>query len=153
MPVLLGGLTPGRQARRRRFGRFISKHNNPVPRPYKPQNLDRQLLDDIRVGGIEQAHLLLQAGALGLEARDLRLQLGRAFDQTTARLKATLTNDGVIGEVAQSTDTEKRHQNLSRPALAPIVHGNTWTYFGCDARPREGPTGRWQRYRAAVKPA
>src|SRR5215468_8213461 len=125
----LGARLTGRRARRHGLGEVSGKHDDPVPGARKPQNLNRQLLNHIRIGGVDEAHLLFQAGALGLEARDLRLQLARAFDQTTARLKATLTDDGVIGEVAQPTDTEKRHQNLSRPALAPIVHGNTWTYL------------------------
>src|SRR5262245_9960899 len=127
MARLGAGLT-GRQARHG-LGDVSGKHDDPVPGARKPQNLNRQLLDHIRIGGVDEADLLFQAGALGLEARDLRLQLARAFDQTTARLKATLTDDGMIGEVAQPTDTEKRHQNLSRPALAPIVHGSTCTYF------------------------
>ena len=95
-------------------------------RARESQKLDRQLFDDVGVGRIKQAHLPLKAGAHGLEARNLRLQLAGAFDQTRARLEATLTDDGVIGEVAECAKAEKRHQDLPWPAFAPIVHARTW---------------------------
>src|SRR5438876_9505619 len=113
--------------------------------PGEAQDLVGQLFDDIGVAGAEQVHVPLQAGAQGLEARDLRLQLSGAFDQSTPRLEATLTDDGVIGEIAQRKKTEKRHQDLSRPAFAPIVHGRTWGA----TRDLERPTGTRGKVRAS----
>src|SRR5206468_7767744 len=121
-----------------RLGRLDGQDDDAITRSRKAQQLDRQLLDDVGVGGVEQAHLLLQAGTHGLETLDLRPQQTGALDQSTAGLEAALTNDGVIGEVAQRTKTEKRHQDLSRPAFAPIVHGSTW---GATRDLEKRPTG------------
>ena len=108
-------------ARRLGLDHLCGQDDDAIGRPREAQQLDRELFDDVGVGGVEQAHLLLQAGTRSLETLDLRPQLTGAFDQTTARLEAALTNDGVTGEIAQRTKTEKRHQDLSRPALAPIM--------------------------------
>src|SRR5436190_22781730 len=143
-------LTGRRQPPGPRLGR-LGQDDDAVAGAREAQQLDRQLFDDVGVGGVEQAHLLLQAGTHSLETRYLRPQLPGAFDQSTARLEAALTNDGVIGEVAKRTQAEKRHQDLPRPAFAPIVHGKYW---GCDARPRKRPTGTHAvSYAQAVKRA
>ena len=64
-----------RQARRHRFGDLGWKDHDPVPWARKPQDLNRQLLHDIRVGGVDEAHLLLEAGASGLEARVIQHEM------------------------------------------------------------------------------
>jgi len=72
--------------------------------------------------GIEQPHILLQAHARGLEAGDLGLQHSGALDQPATRLEAAFTFDGMVGEVRQRAQAEKRHQELPRPGFSPIMH-------------------------------
>ena len=69
-------LSRGRRRRRRARPRGRPGARSPAARSPALRSM-------IGIAGVEQAHVPLQAGADGLEALDLRLQLPGAFDQST----------------------------------------------------------------------
>src|SRR5262245_54709025 len=116
-PLTAGSWAAGCGSARRR------RHNDSVAGAGKAQHLDGELFDDVGIPGVEKPHVALKAGARGLEARDLRLQHSGAFDQPAARFETAFTFDGMMGEVGQGTQADKRHQDLPGLAFAPIMHG------------------------------
>jgi hypothetical protein len=115
--------TAGRRAAGDRRSAGRGRHDDPVAGAGKAQHLDGELFDDVGIPGVEKPHVALEAGARGLEARDLRLQHSGAFDQPATRFETAFTFDGMMGEVGQGTQADKRHQDLPGLAFAPIMHG------------------------------
>src|SRR5512145_1027739 len=71
-----------------------------VAGPCETQGLDRQLLDHVRVAGIEEPNVALQAGTNGLQASDIMTQGAGALNEARPCLQAALAADGVISEIA-----------------------------------------------------
>src|SRR5262245_7513764 len=127
-----------RRACRRRQAAGSGGHDDAVARPGKAQDLDGEFLNNVGITGVEQRNVPFEARARGLEARDLWLQHSGAFDQPATRFEAAFTFNGMMGEVGQCAEADKRHQDLPGLAFAPIMHEGTRNLWG-DA-PARGAT-------------
>ena len=119
------------------------------PRAHEAQQLDGEFLDD--VGGLRRRADAPRCSRWVRTASRRSICDSSCLERSinrTPRLEAALAIDGMMDEVGQRKQTEKQHQDLSRRALAPIVHGSTW---GVTRAPRSVRLGPERKVHAGVK--